>query len=252
MIRLVSCGIGNARDKEIIPCARKDAEVIYDSFQRLFPNFDNCYSITLHNATSDEFKKAVQNAAKGLKGSDVLVIYFSGHAADYTGDGIKLLFYGGESDVFFSNHLLDETLSECNKLLILDCCHAGGAASLANYKPLQHKKFFILATTSSFRPAEFGESISPFTQRLVNSLDELDSTNHKISVVSINRTLKKNGDTKSKVAIPVGNEDLILKSAVSTAGNTEFLATFWSKLSTLPSPHAGKYVVCAWLKQPWL
>ena len=80
MIRLVSCGIERARDKEPILCSHRDAEQIYHSFQDHFLDFENAHSVTLRDATAKSFQSAIQNAANSLKETDILVIYFSGHA----------------------------------------------------------------------------------------------------------------------------------------------------------------------------
>lgn len=236
MIRLVSCGIGNARDKEPIPCANQDAELIYNSFQSHFPDFDNRYSITLFNASADSFQKAIRNATNGLDETDILAIYFSGHASNQAEGEIKLYFCNGKDDTFTSERLRDETdNSGCNKLLILDCCYAGGALSLANYKHSEHKKFFVLTAVGSYSMAEHSTSVSPFTQTLINCLDELDSVDQAITLTSICKTLKKNNYLKFELGIAVGEIDLSLKAAVSIAGSTEFLTAFWNKFPTLPS-----------------
>lgn len=236
MIRLVSCGIGNARDKEPIPCARQDAELIYSSFQSHFPDFDNCYSITLYDVSAESFQRAIRNAAKGLNETDILAVYFSGHATSHTAGETKLFFRGGADDIFSSERLWDGIDNwGCNKLLILDCCYAGEAVSLANYKDPGHKKFFVLTAVGSYSMAEHSTSVSPFTQTLINCLDELDSTDQAITLTSIQQSLKKNNYLKSTLGIAVGETDLSLKAAVSTAGSTEFLTAFWNKLPALPS-----------------
>lgn len=236
MIRLVSCGIRNARDKEPIPCARQDAELIYSSFQSHFPDFDNCYSITLYDVSAESFQRAIRNAAKGLNETDILAVYFSGHATSHTAGETKLFFSGGADDIFSSERLWDGIDNwGCNKLLILDCCYAGEAVSLANYKDSGHKKFFVLTAVGSYSMAEHGTSVSPFTQTLINCLDELDSTDQAITLTSIQQSLEKNNYRKSTLGIAVGETDLSLKAAVSTAGSTEFLTAFWNKLPALPS-----------------
>lgn len=236
MIRLVACGIGNARDKEPIPCARQDAELIYNSFQSHFPDFDNCYSITLYNASAESFQRAIRNAAKDLNETDILAVYFSGHATSHAEGEVKLFFRDGADDIFSSERLWDgiENLG-CNKLLILDCCYAGGAISLANYRHPEHKKFFVLTAVGSCSMAEHSTSVSPFTQALINCLDELDSTGQAITLTSIQQTLEKNNYLKSELGIAVGEIDLSLKAAVSTAGSAEFITAFWNKLPVLPS-----------------
>lgn len=236
MIRLVSCGIGNARDKEPIPCARQDAELIYNSFQNHFPDFDDCYSITLYDASAESFQRAIRNAAKGLNETDILAVYFSGHATSHAEREIKLFFRDGADDFFSSERLWDgiDNLG-CNKLLILDCCYAGGAVSLANYTHPEHKKFFVLTAVGSCSLAEHSTSVSPFTQTLIDCLDELDSTDQAITLTSIQQTLKKNNYLKSELGIAVGEIDLSLKAAVNTAGSTELLTAFWNKLPALPS-----------------
>lgn len=234
MIRLVSCGIENARGKEPIKCARKDAELIYGSFQRHFPDFDNCYSIALCDVDAIRFEKILQDTVKGMKNTDILVVYFSGHAVDDDGTEINLVFYDG--DEFPSSKLLDAArASGCSKLLILDCCHAGEAISLANYKFPGHRNFSVIAAVGPYGFAEFGESVSPFAQHLAECLDELDNTNREINLASIHETLEKNNYSNSRMADAVGEKKLLLKAAVSTAGNSEFLAAFWNKLPALPS-----------------
>ena len=235
MIRLVSCGIERARDKEPILCAHRDAEQIYHSFQDHFLDFDNAHSVTLRDATAKSFQSAIQNAANSLKETDILVIYFSGHA-DSTAAGIKLLFYGGTKDTILPGSLQNETCeSPCSKLLILDCCYAGEAVSLANYDNSEEKQFFVLSSVGSNSMAEHSESVSPFTQALIDCLDKLDDTDQAITLTSIQRALKKSGYRKSKLGISVGETDLTLKAAVSTAGSDEFSWAFWRKLPTLPS-----------------
>jgi hypothetical protein len=235
MIRLVSCGIERARDKEPILCAHQDAEQIYHSFQDHFLDFDNAHSVTLRDATAKSFQSAIQNAVNGLKETDILVIYFSGHA-DSTAAGIKLLFYGGAKDTILPGSLQNETCeSPCSKLLILDCCYAGEAVSLANYDNSEEKQFFVLSSVGSNSMAEHSESVSPFTQALIDCLDKLDDTDQAITLTSIQRVLKKSGHRKSKLGISVGKTDLTLKAAVSTAGSDEFSRAFWRKQPTLPS-----------------
>ena len=236
MIRLVSCGIKNARDKEKIICACQDAEWIYSSFQRHFPDFDNRYSVTLYDASAESFQRAIRNATKGLDETDTLVIYFSGHAACGVAGGIKLVFCNGAEDTFFLERLWDVTDDlKCRKLLILDCCLAGEAVTLANYELPGDRKFFVLTAVGLYSAAEYSASLSPFTQDLINCLDELDSTDQAITLVSIKKTLEKNNYNSSKLGISVGETDLLLKAAASTAGSNEFLNAFWNKLPTLPS-----------------
>jgi len=236
MIRLVSCGIGNAINKEPIPCARQDSEQIYSSFQNHFPDFDNCYSITLYDASAESFQRAIRNAAKGLNETDTLVIYFSGHADSNAAGGIKLFFRNGAEDTFSPRWLRDTTDDlGCSKLLILDCCYAGEAVSLANYENPGHRKFFVLTAVGSNSMAAHSKSVSPFTQALIDCLDELDSTDQAITLTSIHQTLEKNNYHKSKLGISVGETDLSLKAAICSVGSVEFLTAFWSKLPTLPS-----------------
>lgn len=235
MIRLVSCGIERARDKEPILCAHQDAERIYNSFQDHFPDFDNSHSVTLYDVVAESFRRAIRNAANGLGETDILVIYFSGHA-DSTAGGIKLLFHGGAEDTVSPGLLQNETDElRCSKLLILDCCYAGEVVSLANYDNSGGKKFFVLTSVGSNSMAEHGESVSPFTQVLIDCLDKLDSTDRAITLTSIQQALEKSGYRKSKLGISVGETDLTLKAAVSTAGSDEFSRAFWRKLPTLPS-----------------
>lgn len=235
MIRLVSCGIQKARDKELIPCAHQDAEWIYNSFQDHFPNFDNSHSITLDDTSADSFRRAIRNAANSLSEADILVIYFSGHANSVEG-GIKLFFRDGAEDTLSPSSLLDETDNFlCSKLLILDCCYAGDAVSLANYDNWEGKKFFVLTAVGSNSLADHGESVSPFTQALIDCLDELDSTDQAITLSSIYRGLEKNNYRKAKLGIAVGKTDLTLKAAIPTEGSREFSLAFWRKLPTLSS-----------------
>lgn len=237
MIRLVSCGIENARDKEPIQCACQDAEQIYSSFQRHFPDFDNRYSITLYDVSAASFKEAIQNATKGLNETDILAIYFSGHAINNNATGgIKLVFCNGAHDVFTSEGLWEVTDDmKCRKLLILDCCLAGEAVALANYKLPGDRKFFVLTAVGVYSAAKYSTSVSPFTQDLIDCLDELDSTDQAITLTRIHQTLEKNNYHNSKLGISVGETDLILKAAANIAGSDEFLNAFWNKLPTLPS-----------------
>lgn len=236
MIRLVSCGIGNALNKDPIACAYQDAEQIYSSFQRHFPDFDNCYSVTLRDASSESFQRAIRNAATDLNEEDTLVIYFSGHADSSAAGEIKMFFRNGTEDAWPQRNLLSITDEfVCNKFLILDCCYAGEAISLSNHEASRERNLFVLAAVGPNSLAEYSQSASLFAKMLVECLDELDSTDQAITLTSIQQMLEKKGYRKSKTGISVGKSDLCLKASEHMERSDEFLNVFWSKLSS-PQP----------------
>lgn len=77
----------------------------------------------LGSVTFSDFRAAIQTAASCLSEQDTLLFYFSGHGGPSRGDHNLLL-----SDCILpTNDVIDllNSISAKNKIIILDCCHAG-------------------------------------------------------------------------------------------------------------------------------
>jgi uncharacterized caspase-like protein len=92
-----------------------------------------------------QFENLISNVAK----TDTVIFYFSGHG--YTPKGDLLLVVKDELQSVSSRipiRFFTDTLDDCraeNKLMVLDCCNAGRAAS--DWKPEQSERYRILTAS---------------------------------------------------------------------------------------------------------
>jgi len=118
--------------------AQKDVKRIHDTLQNLCG-----FTVSLPPADGDAHDAAreVLRVAGLCKPGDDFVIYFSGHGVLHVGR--LFLLWGTTSPAIFDSAIpakqMMEALELChatNKLLILDCCHAGGAVGFKGAAPL--------------------------------------------------------------------------------------------------------------------
>ena len=93
MISLISIGISEYNNEDSIPCAVKDSELIYKTFETSFEcEFESFNSCCFSNLSSDEFHTLLNVERTTMSNTkNILIIYFSGHA-HIENDKLKLLF----------------------------------------------------------------------------------------------------------------------------------------------------------------
>ena len=184
MISVLSVGIQNYRDIKMqnIDCALLDSKRVYNAFRDILgEDFSEHYSICLSNIFADVFKSALscyRFLFSEEQNSDVLIIYFSGHAKTINGNYVLCF---SDFDENYSGYVsLDEFAQLLNnissdKIVILDCCFSGNGLELANVQ-LNHR-VSILTSNNHNGCAEFSSEGSQFTMSLCESIYEIKSEN---------------------------------------------------------------------------
>lgn len=200
---LVSVGITKCRNESVsaIPCAKTDAETVYKTFKEVLEDeFSDYHSICLTDSNLSEFMATINMLGRNLKKEDKLIIYFSGHGQLANQDRLHLLFKDAEStgtEGRLSIPVLKDLLTNTNfqTILILDCCHAGAALSIANRTNIfTNDKISIIASSNAWDRAKFDESGSLFTKSFCKVLSNLNENGKPISLNSIAEDIRNFGD----------------------------------------------------------
>lgn len=215
MISLISIGISEYNNEDSIPCAVKDSELIYKTFETSFEcEFESFNSCCFSNLSSDEFHTLLNVERTTMSNTkNILIIYFSGHA-HIENDKLKLLFsdYDGKHRGFLDVYEIANVFSEIQGqvLLILDCCQSGKAASIASAN-LGEIQFGILASCEEYQYSKYKESGSEFTNYLCIALKHIAHKNEEVSLVSLSKQIEKLGYEKTVVNTGASkNGDFIL------------------------------------------
>lgn len=152
-------GTSKYQDKSIsLDYADKDAKVLTEAFQKISKNMYNPSRINLVSLTTDtndpkkissrvNITKALDSIANHAKPNDIIILYFSGHGLTISDDFYYLTSTAGNVDLTKNEKKRKESCissTEINKalkkitsnkqILILDACHSGKIAKLANKK----------------------------------------------------------------------------------------------------------------------
>ena len=112
------------------------------------------YNFTIFNPSSPgnpyEIKRELDNLAESCQEEDVFICYFSGHGELFRGE-LKLVLNGtipGNETTYLPVAWVKQARDICranNKLIILDCCHAGAAGAKAG--PIDLKELNLESKT---------------------------------------------------------------------------------------------------------
>ena len=209
MLNVLSIGITETLAKNSCLCAYDDAIRIYSFFAENCASFFSGHnSICVKNISTTAFDSFVYTIKHSVQKEDIFVIYFSGHGTTKN-DKLYLCF----EDKDYSMESIKETLDECDchVLLILDCCNASGALSLANRKGyLNTTRISVLASTHFYSSSSYDANGSEFTRYLLMSLRHQYVHHNLLSLNSVFNTIIEQGYTQCEINIEEGQSDLIL------------------------------------------
>ena len=221
MLSIVSIGISHYVHDTYsdIPCAKQDAQRVYDAFRAaLGRSFQYHSSICLENITSQTARTLLEQMSQSRQDEhnydDVLVIYFSGHAA-LDKDEISLCFTQCDSSLTGSlsiREIVQIFRRNTKLLLILDCCYAGMALKSVE-TDINGLRAAILASCGCYDRAVFNaEEGSVFTKVLCAAIQEIQSENAELSVSSI-----------AKLIFELGYRDACVHLGSAEVGDTAFM-----------------------------
>ena len=178
-----------------IPCAAKDAQKVYQSFRRIMEeDFNDCTSICVSDISLRGFEELLCMVADSLQeeADTKIVVYFSGHAGKVN-EKYSLFFrdYDGRTGFYYIDQFQNAFSSFKNKvLLILDCCRAGGALSVATCSETM-SEVSVLAACSVFETAKFDDSGSQFTKVLCDSMEDIYENETSFALETLTRYMNK-------------------------------------------------------------
>lgn len=239
---VVSIGVSEyagSRQLGDIPCAHQDAHNLHKSLRLgLGDAYDLWRSVTMLDPSANEALAILALTSRRLSDEELLVVYFSGHAR-LRRSVLALAFSDALDDG--RGHLsiseIANACSEANAALILDCCHSGAAASLANRPDmLTPTTISVLASSAAFSTAAHLPEGSPFTTALINVVEDASVTGKELSLVALAKELNSGKDTHEKCVVNVaeGSEDVVLLQAQrDMVGAKETADRFVSRLASV-------------------
>ncbi|MFJ4347394.1 caspase family protein [Pseudomonas sp. NPDC089401] len=167
----------------------KDPFLVYEAVRLAAgQSFSEARSVVCLNPTGMQFLSAIESAmAAACRKSDMLVLYYSGHAeADLNQLDLLLVDEPAFQGKCSINKLLDihRLAKRPRTLLLLDCCHSGMAAAtvFTNHSPTVPSNIQILTPTTSYELAEDHSEGSPFAHALSQALGTLVNENSPVTV----------------------------------------------------------------------
>ena len=213
MISLIAVGISEYRRKNYncIPCAINDAEKIYNVFRDvLTSDFLDYNSICLFDVENDQFLKVLEAVKCNVGSNDILILYFSCHAA-FVHEDLCLLF--DEKELPMENVLGEVKKVNAKVLIILDCCDAGSATRLARTINAENQ-ISILASCGVHEKAKYISEGSEFTKIFCKACRNIDNRYGEISLKELSKEIKELGYKDLLINPGVSQEgDLIIKSS---------------------------------------
>ncbi|MEU2103503.1 caspase family protein [Nocardia sp. NPDC019255] len=222
-----------------IDCALVDAQNLHRSLKLgLGDAYDMWRSLTMLDPSANEAQAILTSTSRRLNCGELLIVYFSGHAI--LRRGTLMLAFSDALDDGRGQLSVSEVANACaevNAVLILDCCHSGAAASLAN-KPniLTPTTISVLASGAAFATALHLPEGSPFTLELIGAIEDSAVTGQELSLVSLAKKLNVDKDVTDRCIVNVaeGSEDAILIHEAGDAADVEETAQkFIEKLSSV-------------------
>ena len=246
MLSCIAVGISEYENGNLvqIPCAADDARAVYDAFSQIMGSeFNNHLSVCVSNIRSSDFESLIQVISDVIveepKDADsILVIYFSGHGV-FDDKCYELQFPEYRNtrrsiDGVFSAEQFSRIFrgKRIKVLIILDCCNAGAALSIANFSDCA-PEISVLAAVNSYQSATFDENGSIFTKILCKSIHELDSSGETFSLESLIHKIRSNGYQKALVHRGAAQKlDLVFRNQIRTEGTDKYFPfLFISKLA---------------------
>lgn len=166
-------GIENSKLSKI-ESAKQDCQEIFNSFKDVFSDdFDAVRSTILIDPDSFFVSKSIENAIRDLTCDDWFIFYFTGHGEVHEDSFLKLICSDTNSNNSISSSQLADSIgiSDCHKIIILDCCYASAAFHIQQAGSyLNERKISIFA--ASLLSTEKGKDISPFTAQVCKALRE--------------------------------------------------------------------------------
>ncbi|WP_327745091.1 caspase family protein [Streptomyces europaeiscabiei] len=239
---VVSIGVSEyagSRQLEDIPCAHRDAHNLHKSLRLgLGEAYDMWRSVTMLDPSANEALAVLTSTSRGLRDEDLLVVYFSGHAR-LRRSVLSLAFSDALDDG--RGHLsvseLAHSCAEVRASLILDCCHSGAAASMANRPDiLSPTAISVLASSAAFSTAVHLPEGSPFTTDLIKVIEDASVTGAELSLVTLAKELNSSKGTLEKCVVNIaeGNEDVVLlQEQRDTVGARETADRFVNRLASV-------------------
>lgn len=204
-----------------IECTPLDADRIYDTLDRVCGDaFDRRRSSVVHNPTAENFLGMVASLSLVLGADDQLVVYFSGHADER--EGMARLLFANADEVGRGRTRVDVLAaplvdSSTRSVLILDCCNAGNALTVADTRDaLFPRRIAVIASSGPYLPSTHGQAGSAFTMALCRALDELAESGGKLSLSAISDLVEADADFGKKVHVnhPSGYAEEVIMSDV--------------------------------------
>lgn len=247
MLSCISIGISDYEHSGLrqIPCAKSDAERVYDAFQAAMgTEFNRHLSVCAFNIRNYEFQTLLRIvsdvlAADSKTADPILVVYFSGHATLDNRQQFELQFPGykgnGENtdDKFtadqFASLFRTPKKKKIKLLIILDCCCSGAALSIANNED-DGPEISILTSGSACESAEFDETGSKFTSVLCKSIDEIHRGGETFSLDTLVKKICSNGYPNAFVNRGAAQQvNLLFRSSPTDDGFDKYLPAVFTR-----------------------
>jgi hypothetical protein len=192
-VRVLSIGVSDypLSDLGHLISASRDARVFYDTIGEICGHFFvERGSFCLANITQMQFRSVVELFLRDIDQGELGIIFFSGHG---TLDQDELVLHLTDSNPSKAGQLSATELAALlkrsgpsEKLLILDCCHAGAAASLA----MSNSAFFgtkvsVFASNGILDRAQETEQNGTFTAALVEALLRLSVIGDPLELTAV-------------------------------------------------------------------
>ncbi|WP_129354329.1 caspase family protein [Solidesulfovibrio carbinolicus] len=233
MIRLLSVGVASCvcGGHLALPCAIKDAELIYNAFSESFyGDFDHLRSHILVNPTRSILVAAVGAQAASLSADDIFVLYVSSHG-DMIGSRLEIQLHDYEEGKFSGSVTPEELdllfLKACfkSKIFILDCCYSGLAGAVSEFDGYKRSATAIITSAAKNREAAFDSEGSLFTKYLAKSIySTREDAKASLSLIfdyAEEMTKKDSLDQTPLIFLPDGVKDVVLNSRSEEMGVDE-------------------------------
>ena len=220
-VRVLAVGISNYPTSILggLLSAAHDARSIFNVVGEVFePDFSSESSHCFSDITAAQFRVIIELFLRDAGADDLAILFFSGHGSL---DNDELVIHFSDSIASGGGQLSVSELAailkrarHSEKLLILDCCHAGAAATLA----LSNSAYFgtkvsVLASNGIMDRAHESETNGHFTAALVDCIRAQSNAGVDLKLSEIATQVRVHSpNVKPVLAIHPEIDDLILPS----------------------------------------